>query len=416
MPTIDTLIIGAGQAGLAMSRCLTDAGVEHVLLERGRVAERWRSERWDSLRLLTPRWLSSLPGSSFDGPDAHGFMHRDEVVDYIEGYGRSFLAPVLTGVTVKSVSPRPMGFRVATDVAGDWLARDVIIATGECDQPIIPAMASRLVPDVEQVVPTRYRNPGQLRDGGVLVVGASSTGIQLAAEIQASGRPVTVAVGQHTRLPRSYRGHDILWWLDTMGLFDQRPSDVGDLDVSRGQPSLQLVGSDDHHTLDLNALRDRGVRTVGRLADIDGGRMVFDDDLLENTAAADVKLARLRLRIDAHIDAAGLGAQVGPEEPFEPVRLPDPPERLDLRDEGIRTVVWATGFRRSYPWLKVPVLDGHGEIRHTGGVTPWPGLYALGFNFLRRRSSTFIRGAGRDAVELAEVILTHRRGLRRGVA
>jgi putative flavoprotein involved in K+ transport len=404
--SIDTLIIGAGQAGLAMSRCLTDAGVEHVLLERGQVGERWRSERWDSLRLLTPRWQSGLPGWSYDGPDPDGFMHRDEVVSFLEGYASSFIAPVHTGVTVTGVTPRPGGFRVATD-AGDWLAANVVIATGQCAVPLVPGAAAGLSPAVEQVVPTRYRNPDQLRDGGVLVVGASATGIQLAAEIHDSGRPVTLAVGQHTRLPRRYRGRDILWWLDRMGVLDQRAHEVPDLEASRGQPSLQLVGSDDHRTLDLGFLHEQGVRVVGRLQDVDGPGIRLADDLQETTAAADVKLARIRLRIDAFIERGGIAA--GPTEPLGTVRLPDPPTRLDLDAEGIRTVVWATGFRPSYPWLRVPVLDQRGELRHAGGITPWPGLYALGFPFLRRRSSTFIRGAGLDAVELAEHMVARRR-------
>lgn len=414
MRDIHTIIIGGGQAGLAMSRCLADAGVEHVVLERGRVGERWRSERWDSLHLLTPRWLARLPGWSYDGPDPDGFMHRDEVVGYLEAYAGSFDVPLRAGVTVTAVAAHAAGFRVETD-HGAWTAANVVIATGECDRPWVPAMARDLPGTVEQVVPTRYRSPDRLAEGGVLVVGASATGIQLAAEIHDSGRPVTLAVGQHTRLPRVYRGRDILWWLDRLGAFDERTHEVKNLDASRRQPSLQLVGGPDRRTLDLNVLHERGVRVLGRLRGVSGERAAFEDDLLETTAAADFKLGRLRLRIDRHIREHGLAGAVGPGEPFVPVRLPDPPLDLHLREAGIRTVVWATGFRRSYPWLRVPVLDAAGEIRHDGGVTAHPGLYVLGLNFLRRRSSTFIEGAGRDAAELAEH-LVHHRGARRGAA
>jgi len=415
MATIHTLIIGGGQAGLAFSRCLTDAGIEHLVLERGRIAERWRSERWDSLRLLTPRWQARLPGWSYRGGDPDGYMPREEVVRYLEQYADSFPVPLRTGVTVTGVEPHPDGFRVISD-DGTWTARNVVIATGECDRPWVPPFAAALPGDVEQVVPTRYRNPRQLPDGGVLVVGASATGIQLAEEIHASGRPVTLAVGQHTRLPRLYRGRDILWWLDRLGLFDQRAWDVPNIETSRGQPSLQLVGTPDRRTLDLGVLNGRGVRIVGRVHDADGHHLSLGHDLLEHTVAADVKLARLRMRIDAYIRDHGLEQEVGDEEPFVPVRLPDPPVSLDLREAGIRAVVWATGFRREFPWLRVPVLDARGEVRHTGGVTTWPGLYAIGFNFLRRRSSTFIDGVGRDAVELAEHLVSRSPETRRGVA
>jgi len=231
-------------------------------------------------------------------------------------------------------------------------------------------------------------------------VGASSSGVQLADEIHASGRPVTLAVGRHTRLPRRYRGRDILWWFDAMGIFSEAADQVYDLEISRRQPSLQLVGRPDHASLDLPILQARGVRLVGRLQGVEGTRLAFTDDLVVHTVAADVRLARLLQRIEAFASAHGL--DTGSAEPFVPFFWPaEAPTSIDLRAAGITTVIWATGFRRSYPWLNVPVLDARGEIRHDGGVTPVPGLYALGLQVLRRRNSSFIDGVGADAAVLA---------------
>ncbi|HEX9189219.1 MAG TPA: NAD(P)/FAD-dependent oxidoreductase [Vicinamibacteria bacterium] len=404
MKKLHTIVIGAGQAGLAMSRCLRDRGVEHVVLERGRVAERWRSERWDSLRLLTPRWQSRLPGYRYSGPDPDGYMTMPEVVAYLGGYARSFAAPVEEGTTVLSLAPGSRGYRVLTD-RGSWEAWNVAIATGYCDVPFVPAFAAQLPRDVVQVVPTRYRRPADLPEGGVLVVGASASGVQLADEIHASGRPVTLAVSRHTRLPRLYRGRDILWWLDARGARDETADRVYDLEASRRQPSLQLVGRPDHSTLDLPLLERRGVRLVGRAVGGEGATVFFADDLVAHTAAADVRLARLLSRIDDFVASAGLSPAVEEAEPFEPFLWPAPaPAAIDLRAEGIRTVVWATGFRRHYPWLGVPVLDERGELRHDGGVTPARGLFVLGLTFQRRRKSTFIDGVGDDARELADRI------------
>jgi putative flavoprotein involved in K+ transport len=405
----EAVVIGGGQAGLAMSRCLSQSGVDHVVLERGRVAERWRSERWDSLRLLTPNWQTRLPGFRYQGPDPDGYMRMPEVASFLEGFARSFGAPVEEGTTVLAVEGSDGAYRVTTD-QGAWEAPAVVIATGHCDVPAVPAFAPRLPDDVVQVVPARYRSLGQLPEGGVLVVGASSTGVQLADEIHASGRPVTLAVGRHTRLPRLYRGRDILWWLDVMGVFDEAVEDVYDPAASRRQPSLQLVGRPDHATLDLPTLERRGVRLVGRASGAEGDRVYLADDLVVQTVAADARLARLLQRIDIFAARTGLDAEVTPPEPFQPFLWPPPsPDAIDLREEGVKAVVWATGYRRAYPWLKVPVLDERGEIRHEGGVTPAPGLYAIGLYFLRWRKSSFIDGVGRDALELAAQLVAHLR-------
>jgi putative flavoprotein involved in K+ transport len=415
MTHTDCVVIGAGQAGLAMSRCLTERGVDHVVLERGRVAERWRSERWDSLRLLTPNWQSRLPGFRYEGPDPDGYMTMPEVVDYFERYAESFRAPVRSGVTVQSVAPDDGGFLVRT-TRGEWRARAVVVATGYSDTPWVPAVVARFPYGLSHVVPTEYRRPSQLPEGAVLVVGASSSGIQLADELHRAGRAVTIAVGQHLRMPRRYRGRDILWWLDRMGLFGETVDQVYDVEISREQPSLQLIGHPDHVTLDLADLRARGVRVVGRLVDVHDGVARFADDLVATTAAADFKLASLLQRIERFIAREGIAAETG--EPFEPhcLRFVDAATTLDLEAAGVRTVLWATGFRRHYPWLHVPVLDDCGEIRHTHGITAEPGLYVVGLHFMRRRNSAFIDGVGDDARFLAEHVTGHLAGRPAAVA
>jgi len=403
MQRTDAIIIGAGQAGLAMSHCLTQLGIDHVVLERGRIAERWRSTNWDSLRLLTPNWMSRLPGWSYAGPDPDGFMRRHELIDYLNAYAGSFAAPVKCETAVQSVRLTDSAYRVTTG-HGDWQARAVIIATGECQHPWIPPMARRLPPRIEQVTLSEYRCPRTLPPGAVLVVGASASGVQLADEIHASGRPVTLAVGRHTRLPRRYRGHDIMAWMDLAGIFDERAEAVPDLERARDQPSLQLVGSAEGRVVDLAALRARGVRVAGRLVAIDGQTIYLAGDLAATTKRADQKMSRLLASIESFIAENGLGRLAPEPELLAPGVLEQPELQLDLRRPDIRTVVWATGYRRDYSWLDVPVLDAHGEIVHDGGVTPSPGLYALGLRFLRRRTSSFIDGVGRDAKELAVLI------------
>jgi putative flavoprotein involved in K+ transport len=296
------------------------------------------------------------------------------------------------------------GFCVRTD-AGEWRTRNVVIATGHCDLPEVPVIASTLAPDIAQVVPTSYRHPGQLRDGGVLVVGASATGIQLASEIARSGRAVTLAVGRHTRLPRRYRGRDIMEWLDVMGVLTETTGQVWNLAASRAQPSLQLIGSDDHRSLDLDMLRAQGVRLAGRMIGSFGQRAYFAKDLVDSIAHAEVKMHEQLDRVDDYIERMQLGTDFPGDDRPHRVPVPVTPGMIDLAAEGIDTVLWATGYRREYPWLRVPVLDARGEIEHTGGITAEPGLYALGLQFMRRRNSSFLDGVGADAAELADHIV-----------
>lgn len=391
----DTIVIGAGQAGLAASYCLTDAGRDHVVLERGRLAEAWWSERWDSLRLLSPSWMTRLPGLSYAGPDPDGYMSVPDVIDLFSGYARSFDAPVQEQTSVERVDAIDGGYRVTTD-QGTWSASNVIVATGATGRPFVPAVADTLAAGVHQITANRYRNPSRLPDGGVLVVGASASGVQIAEELRRAGRDVLVAVGAHSRMPRRYRGMDILWWLDRLGVFDTSIDDMPDPVGARRAPSLQIAGRPGGNA-DLAVLLDAGVRLTGHVQSMDGHTVGFADDLESSVAASERRLQRWLTAIDEHVDAHGLSREVLDPEPVAPIRPAVSPGAVDLRADGISTIVWATGYRQHYPWLHVPVLDGRGEMIHRHGVTDAPGLYVLGLRFQSHRNSNFIDGVGRDA-------------------
>lgn len=401
MRTSTVVIIGAGQAGLAMSRHLTQRSIEHVLLERGEVAQSWRTERWDSLRLLTPNWQSRLPGFGYSGPDPDGFRTMSETIDFLSNYADSISAPVETHTQVSSVSEDSGGYLVNTN-RGVWRSRCVVIASGACNLANVPEVARSLPAGTLSLTPQTYRNPGQLPDGGVLVVGASATGVQLAQEIQASGRAVTLAVGEHVRAVRTYRGRDIKWWMDRTGVLDAGLSDVDDVTRVRNTPSMQLVGTPTHETIDLNVLQHMGVQIVGRLAGLDGQRAQFSGALANVCKMADLKLNRLLASFDDWARDTEQAHTFGDPERPSPTRLPDQPAlSLNLGAAGIRTVLWATGYRPDYSWLNVPVLDRKGRLRHEGGVVDAPGMYVLGLPFLRRRKSSLIDGVGDDAADLA---------------
>jgi putative flavoprotein involved in K+ transport len=404
------LVIGAGHAGLAMSHCLASRSIDHAVLERGEVAHSWKTERWDSLRLLTPNWQSRLPGFGYDGDDPDGFRTMPETIRFIESYARSFSAPVRTHTRVTSVRCENGGYRVETD--GDtWESRAVVVATGACNAPVVPPVASALPPGTRTLTAHQYRNPSQVEAGGVLVVGASATGTQIAEELQLAGRKVTLAVGEHIRAPRRYRGRDIKWWMDRAGVMDDRYDEADDIARARNVPSLQLAGSDDRRTIDLNRLTGLGVRLVGRLAGAAAGKAQFSGSLRNLCEMSDLKMNRLLERIDAWATERGLDREADPPHRFEATRVEaSPPLWLDLAKEGIRTVVWAAGFRPDYSWLQVPVLDGKGRIRHEGGVVESPGMYLLGLPFLRRRKSSLIDGAADDASDLADHLVGYLNG------
>ncbi|GAA2056615.1 NAD(P)/FAD-dependent oxidoreductase [Catenulispora yoronensis] len=426
------MVVGAGHAGLAASHFLSARGIDHLVLERGEVANSWRRERWDSLRLLTPNWLTRLPGGHrYQGPDPDGYLTAGEVADFIDGFAKASQAPVRTGVEVLAVRPAGagtgagtetgtgtgtgtgsgartgtgsgtrIGYRVQTD-QGEIHTRTVVIASGACNLPSVPGFASAVPESISQLTPFDYAGPDALPDGGVLVVGASATGVQLAAEIARSGRPVTLSVGEHVRLPRTYRGRDVLWWMHAAGVWDQRHDQLDDLERARGLPSPQLAGTPGRSAVDLNALMASGVEPVGRWAAIRDGRALFSGGLRNVCSLADLKMARLLSGFDEWA-TAGLPGLDQPAEALEPTRVPASPRlQLDLRGGEIRTVLWATGFRPDYRWLDVPVVDAKGRLRHVGGVVDSPGLYALGLPVLRRRKSTFIHGAEDDAREVVD--------------
>ncbi len=406
MTTIDTVVIGAGHAGLAVSRLLTDAGREHVVLDRGRIGNRWRTERWDSLHLLTPSWMTRLPGWSYRGPDPDGYLSAGSFVGYLEAYAASFGAPVVPGSTVHEVAAvsgdrSSRRYRVVTS-RGTWHARHVVIATGPHGTPYVPAGLTGLdTARVDLVTSNNYRNPARLGSGGVLVVGASASGVQIADELNRAGREVTLAVGRHTRMPRRHRGLDIFWWLENTGRLARTIDEVADPVAARGETSLQLVGRDDPvratEDLDLGRLQERGVRLVGRLATVEGRTARFRDDLGATVGAADATLDRLLDSLDHFVERVGLGGQLWDSPRPRPVPVGPARTRIDLRADGIGTVLLAAGYRPHHPWLRLPITDPDGTIRQHRGVTPAPGVYVVGQRFQHRRDSGQIDGARHDA-------------------
>jgi putative flavoprotein involved in K+ transport len=392
-----TVIVGAGHAGLAMSRRLTDRSLDHVVLERGEVANSWRTERWPSLTLLTPNWQTVLPDYRYAGEDPDGYMRVGEVVDTIAAYAKHVDAPVQTNTTVESVQRNGEDYRVVTD-QGVWDAPTVVLATGACNRALVPACADGVPDGITTITPIDYRGPSELPAGGVLVVGGSATGAQLAHEIQLSGRPVTLSTGELVRLPRTYRDRDIFYWMDQAGLLDERYDAVDDLHRARHVPSPQLVGTPERASLDLNSLQAIGVRVVGKLGGILDGRAQFAGALANIAKLSDLKMHRLLNTID---EWAGF-TRDDALRPADTVVAADTPLGLDLRSGEIRTIVWATGYRPDYSWLELPVLDRKGQLDHDGGVVRnAPGVYVLGLPFLRRRRSTFLHGASADTEDLA---------------
>lgn len=393
---VGTLIIGGGQAGLAMSEQLGKRGVSHLVVERRRIAERWRSERWDSLVANGPAWHDRFPTLEFTC-DPDGFATRDEIVTYFETFAKKIGAPVRCGVEVTALRRQGSGFLAETP-GGIIAARNVVAATGPFQRPLVPAA----VPEeagLTQIHSCAYRNPGQLPEGGVVVIGAGSSGAQIADELARAGRRVFLSVGPHDRPPRSYRGHDFVWWLGALGKWDAKAVTPGMEHVT-----IAVSGAYGGHTVDFRRLAARGITLLGRVEGYRDGALTIAPDLARNIAEGDRNYLSVLDEADAYAARNGLDLPEDPEarrmEP-DPACVTDPILSLDLRGSGVTSIIWATGYALDFGWIKMDVLDEKGRPRHQRGVSDVPGLYFLGLPWLSRRASPFIWGVWHDADYLA---------------
>ena len=393
---IDTIVVGGGQAGLSVSWHLKQVGREHLVLDRGKIGDTWR-QRWDSFCLVTPNWCCQLPGFPYDGDEPEGFMLRDQIVAYVERFATSFEPPYRGGVEVRRVGPSSDGGRFSLDTSEGVLGADnVIIAVGTHQKPSVPAWGNKLADDIVRLHTHDYWNPAQLPDGAVLVVGSGQSGCQVVEDLLGTGREVHLCVGSAGRLPRRYRGRDIVQWLDATGFTEMPVDEHPDGRAIRFKPQSQLSGRDGGRTIDLRRLALDGVRLHGRLMDAEGYQVRFADDLAENLDAID-KACRERLaRIDEYIAKSGTEA---PESDLEPVdwRPAPQPATLDLRQAGIGSVIYGTGFRFDFGWIDLPVFDERGYPRYERGVTEVPGLYFAGLHWLHTWGSGLFYQVGRDA-------------------
>jgi putative flavoprotein involved in K+ transport len=399
---IDTLIIGGGQAGLAMSHMLSQRGCANVVLERHRIAERWRTERWDGLRFQFPNWSIHLPDFPFAHGDPDGFATSDEIVKYLTAYADFVAASVRCGVAVKALRRRDSSFGFVADTSDGLIeAANVVVATGPYQRPIIPTLLSH-DDAIFQVHASRYRRPEQLPSGAVLVIGSGASGAQITEELILAERQVYLSVGRHRRMPRRYRGRDLIWWLSALGL-DQTPVE------KRGPDrSLPLItGAYGGHTIDFRQLAAQGVRLLGHVKGAHDGWLDIAPDLAASLAHGDAAYTGLLDMVDAHIERNGLDI---PHDRTARAKLPDPPYlvepllRLNLRAAGIGAVIWATGYGFDFSWIDVPVLGARGEPLHRRGVTDVPGMYFLGLQWLSKMNSSFLSGVGDDAAHLADHI------------
>lgn len=403
----DTLVIGAGQAGIAMSEHLTRLGIPHLVLEKNRIAEAWRSGRWDSLVANGPAWHDRFPGLEFDAADPDSFIPKDEVANYFENYARKFEAPVKTGVEVKSVTRhhgRP-GFTVETS-DGIVEAKHIVAATGPFQRPVVPAIAPA-DDGLHQIHSAAYKNPAQLPTGAVLVVGAGSSGVQIADELQRAGKQVYLSVGAHDRPPRAYRNRDFCWWLGVLGLWDAAANQPGKEHVT-----IAVSGARGGHTVDFRALAHQGIHLVGLTQRFAEGKVFFEDNLAHNIRQGDESYLALLDAADAWIVRNGLDLPEEPQArvfPADPLCVTQPTLELNLAEAGITSIIWATGYAPDYGWLNVDAFDAQGKPRHQRGVSSEPGVYFLGLPWLSRRGSTFIWGVWHDAKYIADHIETQRK-------
>jgi putative flavoprotein involved in K+ transport len=402
--TIDTVVIGAGQAGLSISYYLTQQGRDHIVLEKSRVGESWRSGRWDSFTLVSPNWTLQLPGFHYQGDAPDGFLTRDEVVDYLERYVEFFNPPLHLGVRATLVKQVRDGGKYLVDTTdGSLEANNVVVATGSFQQPKIPAFSKGLPRQILQIHSGEYRNPGALLPGAVLVVGSGQSGCQVAEELYKTGRKVYLCVGSAGRMPRRYRGRDMAWWFEKTGLAD-KTVDTLPSPKAKFAPSAHVTGKDGGRTLNLHQFARDGVVLLGRMTGVHGSKAILAPDLMDNLAKADKFAADMKKAVDEYIQKVGLDV---PEEP--PSTEPEPQDgyhaevitQLDLKSADIQTVIWATGYTFDFEWIQLPVLDEDGCPVQQRGVTGFRGLYFLGLLWLHTIKSGLLEGVGEDAAHIA---------------
>ena len=411
MEHVETVIIGGGHAGLTMSYSLSQLGREHMILERGRVGERWRSERWDSFHFQFPNWTIELPGYKYQSEEPDAFAPGREVVRFLDDYAASIKAPVRCGVTVTSVEQGSHAGRYLIHTQdGTIEAANVVIATGPFQRAAVPLISAEVPTDVFQVHSNNYRNPDQLPPGAILVVGAGSSGCQIAEDLNQSGRRIYLSVGHHRRVPRRYHGRDFGWWASTMGVWEQTV-DMLPSPQAKKDPVPLLTPANGGHDVDLRRMAAEGVTLLGRLQAISGSRLIIADDLKKNLAEGDLRFTDYKKLVDNYVSKTGLTV---PEETSSDHGVAEPDEvlhpilEIDLKNAGISSIVWATGFRYDFDWVKLPIFDNTGEPVHRRGVTSFPGIYFLGLRWLYKRKSFFLIMAGpaEDAAYLAEHIKT----------
>ncbi len=404
MEHVETVIVGAGQAGLAVSHFLAQRRHEHLVLERARVAERWRSERWDSLHFQFPNWSLALPDQVYEGDEPDGFAPRDEVVRFIERYAGRLAEVIRCGVQVTSLhrAASGIGFELATS-GGPLAARHVVVAAGPYQRPQLPRWSSELPADVAQLHARDYRRPRDLPDGAVVVIGSGASGCQIADELVEAGRRTFLSVGRHRRVPRRYRGRDVFWWRREMGELDRTADEMPP--SLRSAPPL-VTGVKGGYDVDLRQSAARGLRLCGHLTAVAGATLTWADDLDETLRAGDRHFRDFLSEVDAYVARTGLDVTAGPnsgELPGAEAHVASP-RALDLRDERVGAVIWATGYALDFGWIAIPVFDEHGRPRQRRGATEVPGLYFVGLQWLHKAKSSFLCGVGEDAAHIADRI------------
>ncbi len=403
------VIVGGGQAGLAVSYCLKQKNIEHIVFEKNKIASAWASKRWDTFCLVTPNWQCTLPGFPYAGDDPDGFMHRDDIVKYVEAYAESFQPNIKEGVSVEKITLassdrqyRDYQYQVDTSI-GSYSASQVVVAIGGYHQPKYPRMAERLPSEIVQIHSSEYKNSAALPEGAVLVVGTGQSGCQIAEDLHIAGRQVHLCVGGAPRSPREYRGKDVVDWLDQLGYYDIPIDEHPQKETVRTKTNHYVTGRGGGREIDLRQFATEGMQLYGRLGEIQGSHLSLKDDLQQNLDQADDVAESIKRTIDTYIEKNKIEAPV--EAPYKPVWQPqNTPLSVNLKAENIKTVIWAIGYHMDFRWIDVPVFDGQGYPTHERGVTTREGIYFIGLPWLYTWGSGRFSGVARDAEYLAERI------------